>query len=69
MQTPTLAMIVGRQKEIDAFKIEEYWELKTNYREQEFSCQIDRLKTEDKANKGLEYLKSRCEAIGFLGSR
>mgnify|MGYP000864348608 CR=1 FL=1 len=59
VQTPTLAMIVGRQKEIDAFKIEEYWELKTNYREQEFSCQIDRLKTEDKANKGLEYLKEQ----------
>ncbi len=57
VQTPTLAMIVARQKEIDAFVVEDYWELKTTYKEQEFACQIDRLKTEEKANKGLEYLK------------
>lgn len=59
VQTPTLAMIVQRQKEIDAFKSDEYWELKTIYRDTEFSCQIDRLKTEDKALKGLEYLKDK----------
>lgn len=58
VQTPTLAMIVQRQKEIDAFRSEDYWELKTLYRETEFQCQIDRLKTEDKALKGLEYLKT-----------
>lgn len=57
VQTPTLAMIVQRQKEIDSFKIENYWELKTLYRDTEFLCQIDRLKTEDRANQGLEYLK------------
>lgn len=57
VQTPTLAMIVQRQKEIDAFVIENYWELKTIYRETEFLCQIDRLKSEDRADKGLEYLK------------
>lgn len=59
VQTPTLAMIVQRQKEIDAFKVEEYWELKTNYKGQEFNCQIDRLKTEEKASKGLEYLTDK----------
>lgn len=58
VQTPTLALIVQRQKEIDAFRGEEYWELKTNYRETEFLCQIDRLKTAEKAEKGLEYLKT-----------
>jgi DNA topoisomerase-3 len=31
VQTPTLAMIVQRQKEINAFVQEEYWELKTIY--------------------------------------
>ncbi len=56
VQTPTLAMIVERQKEINSFVVEEYWELKTKYKEQEFACQIDRLKTEERANKGLEYL-------------
>lgn len=59
VQTPTLAMIVQRQKEIDAFKSEEYWELKTIYRDTEFMCQIDRLKSEDKAKKGFEYLKDK----------
>lgn len=57
VQTPTLAMIVSRQKEIDAFNSEEYWELKTTYRETEFLATIDRLKTEDRAQKGLDYLK------------
>lgn len=57
VQTPTLALIVNRQIEIDAFKSEEYWELKTVYKKTEFSAQIDRLKTEERAIKGLEYLK------------
>lgn len=57
VQTPTLAMIVQRQKEINAFTTAEYWELKTTYRQTEFLCQIDRLSSEEKANKGLEYLK------------
>ncbi|MEJ6492929.1 MAG: DNA topoisomerase 3 [Flavobacteriales bacterium] len=66
VQTPTLAMIVQRQLEINAFKIEEYWELKTLYRDTEFQCQIDRLSSEDKANKGLEYLKDKpFEIVSF----
>ena len=32
VQTPTLALIVNRQKEIDHFKPEPYWELSTIYR-------------------------------------
>ena len=59
VQTPTLAMIVERQKEIDAFVVTEYWELKTKYKGQEFACQIPRLKTEEKAKQGLEYLKDK----------
>lgn len=57
VQTPTLAMLVQRQKEIDAFKPEDYWELKTTYRETVFTAAIDRLKTEERADKGLAYLK------------
>ena len=60
VQTPTLAMIVNRQKEINAFNSEEYWELKTTYRDTEFLCQIDRLKSLDKAQKGLEYLLNKA---------
>jgi len=57
VQTPTLAMIVQRQKEINAFVSEDYWELKTIYRETEFTATIDRLKSLEKAEKGLAYLK------------
>jgi DNA topoisomerase-3 len=37
VQTPTLALIVNRQKEIENFVPEQYWELKTVYRETTFS--------------------------------
>jgi DNA topoisomerase-3 len=57
VQTPTLAMIVARQKEINAFVSEEYWELKTVYRDTEFTATIDRIKVLDRAEKGLAYLK------------
>ena len=38
VQTPTLALVVNRQKEIDNFKPEQYWELKTVYRDVRFSA-------------------------------
>ncbi|MDR1600897.1 MAG: DNA topoisomerase 3 [Tannerella sp.] len=38
VQTPTLALIVKRQKEIENFKPEQYWELKTVYRQTTFAC-------------------------------
>jgi DNA topoisomerase-3 len=57
VQTPTLAMIVQRHKEIQAFHTQTYWELKTRYRNVEFSCQINRLPSEERAQKGLDYLK------------
>jgi DNA topoisomerase-3 len=57
VQTPTLAMIVQRYKEIQAFHSQTYWELKTTYREVEFMCQIPRLTAVSRAEKGLEYLK------------
>ncbi|NSL90752.1 DNA topoisomerase 3 [Chitinophaga sp. Mgbs1] len=56
VQTPTLAMIVARQKEINAFVSEDYWELKTLYRDTEFTAAIDRLGNVEKAQKGLAYL-------------
>lgn len=38
VQTPTLALIVRRQNEIDNFVPEQYWELKTVYRDMVFSA-------------------------------
>ena len=63
VQTPTLSMIVQRHKEIEAFVIDEYWELKTMYRATEFTATIDRLRSKDKAEKGLAYLKQHLFEI------
>lgn len=57
VQTPTLAMIVARQKEINAFVSAEYWELKTIYKKVEFTATIDRIAQPERAEKGLAYLK------------
>ena len=40
VQTPTLALVVKRQAEIDHFVPQTYWELKTTYRDTLFSAQI-----------------------------
>src|SRR6478609_3466359 len=48
VQTPTLAMVVDRFKEIENFKPQPYWELQTLYRETLFSYEEGRfLKKED----------------------
>lgn len=49
VQTPTLAMIVNRQKEIEAFIPEDYFEVKTVYRETEFSSNLGKLKKLEEA--------------------
>jgi DNA topoisomerase-3 len=57
VQTPTLAMIVNRQLEIDDFKPKDYWELRTVYRETEFNSVLGKIKKEEKANYALEKIK------------
>ncbi|MDG2153751.1 MAG: DNA topoisomerase 3 [Crocinitomicaceae bacterium] len=59
VQTPTLAMIVRRHHEIAQFKAEHFWELRTIYREIEFSCQINRLNSKKRAEEGVSYLKDK----------
>jgi DNA topoisomerase-3 len=48
VQTPTLALIVRRQLEIENFQPEQYWELKTVYRDVTFSSVVGKfMKKED----------------------
>ncbi|WP_271784992.1 type IA DNA topoisomerase [Aquimarina algiphila] len=48
VQTPTLAMLVNRFKEIQSFKPKPYWELQTVYRDTLFNCEEGRfLKKEE----------------------
>jgi DNA topoisomerase III len=57
VQTPTLAMIVNRQKEIEAFVPEDYWEVKTVYRNTEFSSNLGKLKEQQKADEAILQIK------------
>lgn len=57
VQTPTLALIVNRQNEIDNFKPEPYWELKTIYRDTLFSSTKGKFKLKEDGEKLLEIVK------------
>lgn len=57
VQTPTLALIVNRQNEIDNFKPEPYWELKTIYRDTLFSSTRGKFKLKEDGEKLLEMVK------------
>jgi len=54
VQTPTLALIVERQHEIDNFKPEDFWELHTTYREADFSAAAGRFTDREKAQAAIE---------------
>ncbi|WP_329904309.1 DNA topoisomerase 3 [Porphyromonas pogonae] len=54
VQTPTLALIVNRQREIEHFKPVTYWELKTVYRDTTFNASKGKFDTEPKAREALE---------------
>lgn len=57
VQTPTLAMIVHRQREIDNFQSENYWEIETEYRSTLFHYVKGRFKEEAKASEMMVILK------------
>ena len=58
VQTPTLALIVSRQREIDNFTPEDYWEIKTIYRNTTFNSTKGKYKSEEEANAVIEQIKS-----------
>ncbi len=58
VQTPTLALIVNRQLEIENFKPEAYWELKTIYRDTIFSASKGRFSSVEEGTQFLETVKT-----------
>ncbi len=54
VQTPTLALIVQRQSEIENFKPEDFWELKCIYRDVSFNATSGKFKTVEEAEKALQ---------------
>jgi len=59
VQTPTLAMIVARQKEIENFKPQPFWELHTIYREVDFSCVDGRFTLKESGEEFLERISDK----------
>lgn len=57
VQTPTLALIVNRHLEIENFKPEPYWELKTVYRNTTFSATKGKFTSKEEGEAFLEIVK------------
>ncbi|MDO4461669.1 MAG: DNA topoisomerase 3 [Bacteroidia bacterium] len=59
VQTPTLALIVNRYLEIQNFKPESYWELKTVYRDVTFSATKGKFKSVEEAQQALVAIQDK----------
>ncbi len=63
VQTPTLALIVSRQKEIENFKPEAYWILSTSYRDTVFSATKGKFTVKEEGEKFLETITGKPFAV------
>ena len=63
VQTPTLALVVKRQLEIQNFVPQPYWELKTVYRDTTFSVTEGRFDNEEKAREALEKITGQLFTV------
>ncbi len=59
VQTPTLALIVNRQKEIDGFKPEPYWVLSTIYRETLFTATKGKFMTKEEGEQAFTLIQDK----------
>jgi DNA topoisomerase-3 len=59
VQTPTLALIVNRQKEIDNFKPEPYWVLATVYRDVTFTATKGKFTSKEEGEKAFALIEGK----------
>lgn len=59
VQTPTLALIVERQKEIDNFKPEPYWVLATVYRDTQFTATKGKFTSKEEGQKAFALIENK----------
>ena len=59
VQTPTLALIVNRQKEIENFKPEPYWVLATVYRDTTFTATKGKFTSKEEGEKAFETIEGK----------
>ena len=69
VQTPTLALIVARHREIENFVPEDFWEIKTLYRDTTFNSTKGRYKVEADALEIIEKIKSAPLTITSISSK
>ena len=63
VQTPTLALIVNRQKEIDHFKPEPYWVLATIYRDTQFTATSGKFTSKEEGEKAFATIDGKPVTI------
>ncbi len=59
VQTPTLAMLVARHKEVINFVPKDYWELQTVYRDTQFNCESGRFHKQEEGETWLEQVVNK----------
>ena len=59
VQTPTLALIVNRQKEIESFKAEPYWVLATVYRDTTFTATKGKFTSKEEGEKAFATIEGK----------
>lgn len=69
VQTPTLALIVQRHHEIVNFLPEDFWELKTTYRDVIFNATSGRFMSQDDANKALATIKDSIFVVNDVSQK
>lgn len=69
VQTPTLALIVQRHHEIVNFVPEDFWELKTTYRDVIFNATSGRFMSQDDANKALATIKDSIFVVNDVSQK
>lgn len=69
VQTPTLALIVKRQLEIDHFKAEPYWELKTVYRDTTFNSTKGKFASKEEGERFLETVRQADFTVTDISSK
>jgi len=69
VQTPTLALIVNRYLEIQNFKPETYWELKTRYRDVLFSAKNGKFQSKEEAEEIISRIKDSIFTISSFSKK
>ena len=69
VQTPTLALVVKRQQEIENFVPKQYWELKTTYRDTQFSAAKGKFESIEEAQEALQSITGQPFVVTYIAAK